>query len=327
MLVVDHVSFSYQEKITLKNINFKAKKGEHISIIGESGSGKSTLLKSIYGLLQLNEGKITWNGEELLGPDFNLIPGHLFMKYVAQDFELMPFTTVAENVGTYFARGDKKGEDRVKELIEIMQLEDFADTKVKNLSGGQQQRVALAKALATKPEVLLLDEPFNQVDHFLKNSLRRALFAYLKKEKIMCFVATHDMTDALSYSDTTIVLKDGEIKANNSPKKLYEKPNDRYIALLFGEVNDLNVSDVWKGEIPSELKNKSFFCYPHDLRKSKIGTLKVNVVQSYYRGDRYLVKSRSNKKTVFFFHKNLLKTGLEVSLFISKETIAKRIVN
>ncbi|MFP2995325.1 ABC transporter ATP-binding protein [Spongiivirga sp. MCCC 1A20706] len=325
MLVADHVSFAYQEKNTLKNISFTASKGEHLSIIGESGSGKSTLLKAIYGLLQLKDGKITWNDEALLGPDFNLIPGHPFMKYVAQDFELMPFTSVAENIGTYFAREDKKGEARVQELIQIMQLENFADTKVKNLSGGQQQRVALAKALATKPEVLLLDEPFNQVDHFLKNSLRRSLFAYLKKEHIMCFVATHDMTDALSYSDTTIVLKDGEIKALNSPKKLYEKPTDRYTALLFGEVNELNVSDVWKGEVPKELKKKRFFCYPHDLRKSKVGTLEVEVIQSYYRGDRYLIKSKFNKKTVFFFHKKSLNSKTICSLYTSKGKILKRI--
>ncbi len=325
MLVVDHISFSYQEKPTLTNINFKVKKGEHISIIGESGSGKSTLLKAIYGLLQLDKGIISWNGDELLGPDFNLIPGHPFMKYVAQDFELMPFTSVAENVGTYFARGDKKGEKRVKELIALMQLEEFSDTKVKNLSGGQQQRVALAKALATEPEVLLLDEPFNQVDHFLKNSLRRSLFAYLKEQNISCFVATHDMTDALSYSDTTIVLKDGIIKANDSPKKLYEKPNDRYVALLFGEVNELKISDVWKGDIPKELKGKLFFCYPHDLRKSKVGSVDVKVIQSYYRGDRYLIKSTFKNKSLFFFHKKPLKKGVDVSLFISKETILKRL--
>jgi ABC-type sulfate/molybdate transport systems ATPase subunit len=324
MLKINNLDFSYSELDVLSNINFTVSKGEHVSIIGESGSGKSTLLKVIYGLLELKSGSLFWGKQKLLGPNYNLIPGEPFMKYVAQDFELMPFTTVAENISKYFVRGEKNGVARTAELISLVGLEAYADTKVKNLSGGQQQRVALARALATEPAVLLLDEPFNQIDHFLKNSLRRNLFAYLKKEQISCIVATHDMTDALSYSDTTLVLKEGAIVAKQPPRQLYEQPTNAYVALLFGEINALKVTDVWKGDIPAALKSKSFFCYPHDLRKSSVGTLAVTVKQSYYRGNRYLVQAVYKKQSVFFNHPSELAKGAKVSLFISKGTVKKR---
>lgn len=324
MLKVNQVSFSYNDSPTLKKIDFTADKGEHVSIIGESGSGKSTLLKLIYGLLAVDEGTLHWKKKALLGPNYNLIPGEPFMKFVAQDFELMPFTTVAENIGKYFTRGEKKGEERTTELIELVGLGNHADTKVKNLSGGQQQRVALARALATEPEVLLLDEPFNQVDHFLKNSLRRDLFAYLKQKKVTCIVATHDMTDALSFSDTTLVLKNGEIIVNTPPKQLYEHPTSKYVALLFGEINSIKITDVWKENIPPNLKGRTLFCYPHDLRISSIGTLPVKIKKSYYRGDGFLIEAIFKKQSVFFKHSVSIKNGTGVQLFISKAIIKRR---
>jgi ABC-type nitrate/sulfonate/bicarbonate transport system ATPase subunit len=130
------------------------------------------------------------------------------MKYLAQDFDLMPLTTAAENVGSFLSNVYKDEKDRrILELLQIVEMEDFANTKVQYLSGGQQQRVALAKVLALEPEVLLLDEPFSHIDNFRKNALRRNLFAYLKNKGITVIVATHDSTDALSFADETIVLK------------------------------------------------------------------------------------------------------------------------
>src|SRR5690606_11993860 len=115
---------------------------------------------------------------------------------------------------------------RVKELLEVVEIEELAKAKAKNLSGGQMQRVALARALANEPEILLLDEPFSHIDHFSRNNLRRRLFGYLKEKKITCLIATHDSTDALSFTDKIIVLNEGKLHAIQSPENLYNNPPD-----------------------------------------------------------------------------------------------------
>ena len=155
MLSVQNITFSYNEIPNLHAISLQLPKGKNLALIGESGCGKSTLLKLIYGLYDLNEGQIFWNDIEVLGPKYHLIPGMPFMKYLAQDFDLMPYITVAENVGKYlsnFFPEDKKA--RIAELLEIVEMTAFADVKAKLLSGGQMQRVALARVLALEPDVL-----------------------------------------------------------------------------------------------------------------------------------------------------------------------------
>ena len=194
MLMVSNVSFKYTpKKEILDNISFSLEEGQHLCVMGESGSGKSTLLKAIHGLLDLKKGSIYWKAQEVLGPAFHLVPGMSFFKYVAQDFDLMPYTSVAENIGKFLSRFyPEKKEQRTNELLEVIEMSSFANEKVKTLSGGQQQRVAIARALAKEPELILLDEPFGQIDNFKKNSLRRKLFSYLK-EKIYHVLWQHMM--------------------------------------------------------------------------------------------------------------------------------------
>ena len=165
MLTVKNISFSYEENHVINNISFTVNTGENIAVIGESGSGKSTLLKLIYGEYDLDYGEISWKNNSILGPANNLVIGYDYMKYVAQEFDLMPFVSVEENVGKYLSNffQDKKHQ-RINELLEVVELLPFSKTKVKLLSGGQKQRVALARALAKKPEIILLDEPFSHID-------------------------------------------------------------------------------------------------------------------------------------------------------------------
>jgi len=182
MLKVQIDSFGYQDQTILKDISFEVSPGEHVALMGESGSGKSTLLKIIYGLLHVEEGSVFWGDTEALGPNFNLVPGEAYMKYLAQDFDLMPFISVEENIGQFLSVFEREThEERINELLDLIEMKPFAKTKVKYLSGGQQQRVALARVLAQEPEILLLDEPFGHIDNFKRNSLRRNLFLYLKK--------------------------------------------------------------------------------------------------------------------------------------------------
>ncbi|MEY2922973.1 MAG: Vitamin import ATP-binding protein BtuD [Bacteroidota bacterium] len=289
MLKVQDISFSYLEKVTLQKISFQLTKGKNLSVIGESGCGKSTLLKLIYGLYDLNEGQIFWNDKEVLGPKFHLIPGMDYMKYLAQDFDLMPFITVAENVGKYLSNiyTDKKKE-RIAELLEIVEMTEFASVKAQYLSGGQMQRVALARVLALEPEVLLLDEPFSHIDNFRKNSLRRKLFAYLKEKQITTIVATHDSSDVLSFSDEVIVMQNGKAIASDSPKNLYQNPTSKYIASLFGEVNEI------------EIEGKIQYIYPHQFKLVPKSDFQVEIVNCYYKGNYYLVEAQCKDTLVFF---------------------------
>lgn len=316
MLQVQHLSFSYLENTPiLKEISFEIPQGTHVSIIGESGCGKSTLLKLIYGLYDTDAGEIFWKDEQVLGPKFNLVPGFERMKYVAQDFDLMPYTTVSENIGTYLSNFyPEQKQERIHELLEMVEMSAFANVKAKLLSGGQQQRVALAKALAREPEVLLLDEPFSHIDNFRKNALRRNLFSYLKKENITCIVATHDRTDALSFADTTIVLKQGELIAQSDSKELYKNPTNKYVASLFGEVNELPASLFPNTETLTE----TILVYPHQLKVSENPDFKAAVKQSYFKGSHYLVLAKYEETVIFFESLEVLENGVEVglSLFI-----------
>ncbi len=315
MLAVKNISFGYTEKIILHNFSFTIKKGQNIAVIGESGCGKSTLLKLIYGLYDLNEGEITYKGEQVLGPKFHLIPGMPYMKYLAQDFDLMPFTTAAENVGAFLSNFyPEEKQKRIMELLQVVEMAEFADVKAVHLSGGQQQRIALAKVLALEPEVLLLDEPFSHIDNFRKNALRRNLFAYLKQKGVTCIVATHDSTDALSFADETIVIKGGRMLDKAPSREIYYNPHDRYTASLFGEVNEIKLEHLTLTQNPEE----TVLLYPHQLKLTDDGPLKVVVKQCYFKGSRYLIKSALNRQVVFFEHYKELPLNIEVSLSVDR---------
>ena len=292
MLKVTTISFGYSKnKVVLDTFNFTLDEGEHLCVMGESGCGKSTLLKVIYGLLDLKKGTISWKENQVLGPEFHLVPGMDFFKYVAQDFDLMPYISVAENIKKFLSRFyPQESEKRTQELLEVIEMKAFENVKVKNLSGGQKQRVAIARALAKKPELLLLDEPFGQIDNFKKNSLRRKLFAYLKEKNIACIVATHDKNDALSFADKLIVIRNKKIIANDAPKEIYNNPKEKYIAALFDDVNEIIID------------NKVVLLYPHQIKVVKNSKEEATVLNAYFKGSYWLIEAEFKKQIVFFNH-------------------------
>ncbi len=321
MLNVKNVFFQYHSAPVLRDINFTLKKGELISLVGESGSGKSTLLKAIYGLLDLSEGSISWHQKQILGPLYQLVPGEDTIKYVSQHFELMPYITAAENIGKYLSNFyPKEKSRRTAELLNLIGMKAFAKTKARFLSGGQQQRIALAQALAKAPELLLLDEPFSQIDSFKKNELRRTLFSYLKKKNISCIVATHDATDALSFADRTMVLKDGEIIDLNTPEHVYNNPKDYYTATLFGEVNNLPVSFFYEGGE----RDKQLLLYPHELQVNPLRKgLKVRVRASFFKGSNYLIEGIVRGRDILFEHPEALEVNSRVFLTTVKHFVSR----
>lgn len=321
MLTINSISFAYDKDLIIKDLNFTIPQGEHLAVIGESGSGKSTLLKLLYGTYDLKGGSIFYNNKQILGPKYNLIIGPEYMKYVAQEFELMPYTTVAVNIGEFLSNlYPKKKAKRVAELLDVVGLQEVAQTKVKYLSGGQKQRVALAKALAKEPKILLLDEPFSHIDNFKKHELRRNLFQYLKENAITCITATHDKEDVLGYADKMLVLNEGVKMAYGTPKKLYDNPANGLIAAFFGEYNTFNVSDI------SDSSHSGTICiYAHELRVSKNSGIPVRVKRCFFQGNRFLTEAVFKERSIFFYHKKELPIGTSVYVTIARQIIKKRL--
>lgn len=286
MLQVNQLFFSYEDKQVLSQISFSVLKGQSIALIGASGSGKSTLLKLIYGLLDADSGSIFWNDKQILGPAYHLVTGIDEMKYLAQDFDLMPFVSVAENVGRFLSNFYlKEKKKRVDELLELVDMTEFANVKAKFLSGGQMQRTALARVLALEPELLLLDEPFSHIDHHQKSKLSQHVFQYCKQKGITILYTSHTPEEILMFSDEVIVMKDGEILTKEKPQHIYELPSSEYIAQLTGEINliPLRYLDAQNDEI--------LLIRPHQFFISNEGH-QAKVISCYYSGRVYVLKAQ-----------------------------------
>ena len=302
MLKVIEVGFKYGNTSVLSDVSFSLKAGKTLAVVGESGSGKSSLLKLIYGEHEPSFGKISWKNKAILGPKNMLIIGQDYMKYLPQEFDLMPYATVAENIGTYLSNFfPKKKELRTKELLDVVGLSNYSNRKVVGLSGGQKQRVALAKAIAQQPEVLLLDEPFSHIDNFKKQSLRRNLFAFLKYHNIAVLIATHDKNDILPFADKMIVLNNGFLIRSGKPEELYKDPKTPIVASFFGEY--------------STIKGKIF--YAHQLSLQEDGAIKAIVIDCFFMGTYFLIRAKKGEKTILFNHPVALRTNTAVSLKIS----------
>jgi len=312
MLKVTINEFSYPntpEVSVLKDIVFSLKEGEHLAVLGESGCGKSTLLHLIYGLLHLENGLLFWKEKQLLGPQHNLVPGELAMKLVAQEFNVMPFISVAENIATHLKRNNKEQDAaRVDELLEVVALQEYKNTKVKNLSGGQKQRVALAKALANTPEVIFLDEPFSNIDTFRKNKLRRNLYGYLKDNNITCVTATHDSDEALGFADTILMLRAGNKEMMGSPQEIISNLKTPYQAGFFGSGSVIDTA-IFKGVKKEALRT----VLPHELKISKTPTPVFGVVlKQYFKGHYYEVQVQTPEGVLYLNHPPSGKTNSAV---------------
>ena len=300
MLQIQSLFFSYENHPVLNGVSFHVFPGQSLAIMGESGSGKSTLLKLIYGLLDADSGKITWRNHEILGPRFHLVPGMEFMKYLAQDFDLMPFTSVYQNVGQFISNIDANYKhQKVMELLELVDMVAFANVKTKLLSGGQMQRVALAKVLALEPEVLLLDEPFSHIDTHLKRKLSEYLFSYCKKNKITVLFITHHAEEAMQFADQLLILNQGTIEGIGTPKELYCFPNTVRIAQITGEVN------VLPGEWFFPSFDSEIFVRPHQLAIDSKG-IECEIVHQYFLGAHYLIKSICQGRDVYFYNPTII---------------------
>ena len=233
-LSVSHLHSNPQHgSFVLSDIIFSQHRFQKIAVAGETGSGKSTLLKIIAGLIQPKSGEIFFEGKKVMGPDWQLIPGEKGIAYLSQHFELRHNYRVEE----LLAYANTFSEEYAQRLYKICRIDHLMKRKHDQLSGGEAQRIALARLLITSPRLLILDEPFSNLDLIHKNLLKKIIEDVAEELKITLIMTSHDPSDLLPWADEIIVMQQGKIIQKGSPQIIYRKPVNEYCAALFGSYN------------------------------------------------------------------------------------------
>ncbi|MFR1676550.1 MAG: ABC transporter ATP-binding protein, partial [Fusobacterium sp.] len=235
-LRIENLRKIFEENRGIEKINFSIEKGELISLLGPSGCGKTTLLNIIGGFLKPDNGKIYLEDRDIT----DIPPEKRDISTVFQSYALFPHMNVLENIkyGLKYKKLTKKEQNELAlEYLKIVGLDGYEKKSIQELSGGQQQRVALARALVLYPKVLLLDEPFSNLDAKLKISMREELKELQKNLKISMIFVTHDQEEALSISDKVVVMNNGKIEQIGTPEEIYYSPINEYVANFIGKSN------------------------------------------------------------------------------------------
>ena len=238
IIEVQHLSKSFGNKKVLEDISFYIKKGEFITFLGPSGCGKTTLLRMIAGFLQPDEGTILMDGKDIAG----LPPHKRELNTVFQRYALFPHLDVYENIAFGLKlKGvpEKEIDQRVRKVLKLVAMSDYEDRDIDTLSGGQQQRIAIARAIVNQPKILLLDEPLAALDLKMRKDMQIELKEMHRKLGITFIYVTHDQEEALTLSDTIVVMNEGKIQQIGTPTDIYNEPVNCFVADFIGESNIL----------------------------------------------------------------------------------------
>ena len=259
----------------IKNLNMHLSPGEILSILGPSGCGKTTLLRIIAGLEIPLKGNIFLKNHEIFGPNINLQPSDRNIGMIFQDYALFPHLTVEKNILFGISNLEQKiQDDNVERVQQLTRLQGLMSRYPHELSGGQQQRVAIARTLATNPTVLLMDEPFSNLDASLRLSVRMEIEQILKSSNTATIFVTHDREEAFSISDRVAIMVDGAIQQVGPPDQIYFWPNSKESAVMSGSC------DFIKGSVSGRTVNTS------------IGPLPMRIPESFSDGDQVEVAIR-----------------------------------
>ena len=320
LIQIKNITKSFGQKKVLDHISGTVKQGALISLVGMSGSGKTTLLKIIAGLIESDTGSIYLNNKKLQGPKEQLIAGHEEIKLVFQDYALKPNMSVEENLNyALLGYGEVYKKNRVEQLIEICGLESLRPQHPQELSGGQKQRVAFARALANEPEVILMDEPFSNLDPLTKQSLLIETKSLAKKTDTTVILVTHDTRDAMEIADEIWVLQKGTIAQKGKPHEVYQHPKSPQIARLFGIINLLSESQS------HELLNVNYSTgvWIENVKITPKGMIKGYVKEVIFNGGNHklLISIHQDLELMAFDDIKAYRTGDSIQLTLDPKEI------
>lgn len=330
-----HITKLYGDNAVLDDINLYIRRNEFLTLLGPSGCGKTTLLRIIGGFEECSEGEVLFEGKDIVG----LPPYKRKINTVFQKYALFPHMNVEENIafGLNIKKMDKKLiEQKVKEMLELVNLKGYEKRSVDSLSGGQQQRIAIARALVNEPEVLLLDEPLGALDLKLRKGMQAELKRIQQKVGITFIFVTHDQEEALSMSDTIAVMNEGKIQQIGSPVDIYNEPKNAFVADFIGESNLLE--GHMKKDYLVQFQDVEFKCVdagfgenvkvdvvvrPEDIKLVKIeeGMLKGTVQSVTFKGVHYEMLIKAEAYTWMVHSTAMANVGDEVGLVILPEDI------
>lgn len=285
----------------IKDLSFSVKKGELISFLGESGSGKTTFLKCLAGLEGINSGSISLNSKYLNNDKTFVKPQKRKIGFVFQDYPLFPHLNVLDNIVFNL---EKKYHKKLEYILKLTGLQFLIDRFPHEISGGEQQRACIARALIREPELLLLDEPFSNLDSTIKESMKEEIFKIVKETNTTTILVTHDINDALNISDRILIFKAGILQQYDDPVKMYCEPANCYCAEVLGDMNKLFH------------KNKTYYIRPEKVNISdKKSKYKIRVEKCFFQGKEYKVKGRINNEVWHFFSSKHIKE--EANIYVN----------
>ena len=242
MLECQNLTKIYDNLTAISDISFHLREKEFISILGPSGCGKSTLLRLIAGLEIPSAGQIFLEDKEISGEKIILPPERRKFGMIFQDFALFPHLSVGDNIAFGVNGSSSEKQRRVKELLNLVSLPHLRGKMPHQISGGEQQRIALARSLAPRPRLILMDEPFSNLDYQLRQQLRREIRIILKHEGVATILVTHDQVEAITFSDRVLLINNGKLVQSGTPVEIYQQPQTLWASSFVGEANHLNVS-------------------------------------------------------------------------------------
>ena len=304
-----NIQLAIDDHVILQALNFDLTEGEILCLLGPSGCGKTTALKTIAGLVIPQQGQINLFGDAVFSENtINQPPEQRSIGFIFQDYALFPHMTVSQNIAYGLSHlGKQEKQQRIKESLELVELTDLEKRYPHELSGGQQQRIAVARALAPKPKLLLMDEPFSNIDGQVKRRMMADLRRLLKKHNISCIFVTHAKEEAFAFADKTAVMVKGHIEQLDIPAKVFNQPNTFSVA-EFMEAGNLaslkhsqQVLDRIPTQWPRDLENTGYWLFKpqhlimsHSLQNTGIKLLDSTYIGRGYQHDIAIRLTKSN---------------------------------
>ncbi len=287
MIKIDNVSIIYGKNEVVKNFSLEIKDGEFYTILGNSGSGKTTILRGIAGLEKISKGNIWFDNKNITNMDIE----KRNIGFIFQNYTLFPNMNVHDNIAFGLKEKKEKIDEIVKEIAKVMKIDSILYKMPHELSGGQQQRVAIARSLVLKPKILLLDEPFSNLDKRLKEQLTAEVYKLNRETKTTILYVTHDQNESFGYSDKIVIMKDGKIQQVDTPVNIYNKPLNDYVAEFFGK-NKLEDKFIKRLKLNLDI-NKHYYIKKEDIKlknsnkKYQKGKVIFEIIKAIYNGFYY----------------------------------------